>query len=68
MLNPAKPTYVVKDKNTDAVVKEEGKKTPKYFYKNDLQLIPKNSIPTSIDTINRIKQLNRFNTYIPFVD
>ena len=73
LLNPAKTTYVLKDENGN-LVKEinrktgESLKTPKYFFKNDLQLIPEGSIPSIIDTIARTQQLNRFDRYIPFVD
>ena len=69
LVNPAKVKYTLKDNNGN-MVKEEGKQAPKYFYKSDLILIPANSVPSRIDTIQRAEQLNRLKSYqyIPFVD
>ena len=69
LANPAKVQYTLKDSDGN-IVKDEGKKKPKYFYKSDLQLIPRDSVPTKIDTIQRVEELNRMKkyTYIPFVD
>ena len=73
LLNPARTTYVLKYSNGNLVKEVDTKrnelmKTPKYFFKSDLQLIPEGSVPSVINTISRTQQLNRFDRYIPFVD
>ena len=73
LLNPARTTYVLKYSNGNLVKEintktDELMKSPKYFFKSDLQLIPEDSVPSVINSISRTQQLNRFTRYIPFVD
>ena len=62
LVNPAKVQYTLKDNNGN-IVKEDRKTKPKYFYKSDLMLIPKDSVPSKIDTIERVQELNRLKRY-----
>ena len=70
LLNSAKVQYTLLDDNNNLVKEEENRQKPKYFYKSDLMLIPENSVPSKINTIERAEQLNRLKSYqyIPFVD
>ena len=54
LINPAKVQYTLLDNQGNEVI-EDGKRTPKYFYKSDLMLIPANSVSqkkvTSIEVL-----------------
>jgi len=80
-VNTAKVQYTLKDTQGNPVT-YPNKKSPIYFFRSDLLFIPKNSIPSLINTIDRVEQLNRLKeyeiegsglstfqlNYIPFVD
>ena len=70
LLNSAKVQYTLLDDNENIVKEEKSNKKSRYFYKSDLMLIPKDSVPSKIDSIERTEQINRLKSYqyIPFVD